>query len=253
MDSIFITGAGSGIGRHTASVFAAKGWRVGLADTNAAAVATLAAELGGNTKAYTVDVTDLASIETALADFVGPDGALKAIFNSAGLLEMKPFAETDIARLNLVFDVNVKGVIHAIKAALPYLSRHGDARVVTMGSVSGLYGIPDLAVYSSSKFAIRGLTEALNIEFERLGIWVSDVMVAYVKTPMVLEASTRAKSVELLGVNVTPDEVAETVLKAVTGRQVHWFVTPGDAGVAAKVDATPWEARRDFIKGITGY
>lgn len=253
MDTIFITGAGSGIGRHTASVFAANGWRVGLADTNAAAVAALASELGDQATAYTVDVTDIASIETALADFVGPGGSLKAIFNSAGLLEMKPFAETDVARLNTIFDVNVKGVIHSIKAALPYLSRHGDARVVTMGSVSGIYGIPDLAVYSASKFAIRGLTEALNIEFEAKGIWVSDVMVAYVKTPMVIEAATKAKSVELLGVNVTPDQVAETVMKAVEGRQVHWFVTPGDQGVATSVDAMPWEKRRDFVKQITGY
>ncbi|MCD2175775.1 SDR family NAD(P)-dependent oxidoreductase [Rhizobium sp. C4] len=253
MESIFITGAGSGIGKHTATVFAAKGWRVGLADNNGAAAAALAAELGGHAKAYTVDVTSLASIETALADFVGPEGALKAIFNSAGLLEMKPFAEANIDRLNAVFDVNVKGVINSTKAALPYLSRHGDARIITMGSVSGIYGIPDLAVYSSSKFAVRGLTEALNVELEGKGIWVCDLMVAYVKTPMVLEAASKAKSVDILGVNVTPDQVAETVLKAVDGRQVHWFVTPEDAGVATQVDSMPWESRRDFVKQITGY
>lgn len=253
MDSIFITGAASGIGRHTASVFAAKGWRVGLADTNADAVAAVASELGANAKAYTVNVTDLASIEKALADFAGAGGILKAIFNSAGLLDMRPFAEADLARLSAVFDVNVKGVINSTKAALPYLERHGDARVITMGSVSGIYGIPDLAVYSSSKFAVRGLTEALNIELEGKGVWVCDVMVAYVKTPMVLEAASKAKSVDILGVNVTPDQVADTVLKAVDGRQVHWFVTPEDAGVATQVDSMPWESRRDFVKQITGY
>ncbi len=253
MESIFVTGAASGIGRQTAALFAAKGWRVGLADTNGAAAAALACELGQNAQAYTVNVTDLDSIKTALSDFVGPNGALKAIFNSAGLLEMKPFAEADLARLHAVFDVNVKGVINSTSAALPYLERHGDARIITMGSVSGIYGIPDLAVYSSSKFAVRGLTEALNVELEGKGIWVCDLMVAYVKTPMVLDAASKAKSVDLLGVNVTPEQVAETVLKAVDGRQVHWFVTPEDAGVATQVDSMPWESRRDFVKQITGY
>ncbi len=173
--------------------------------------------------------------------------------NSAGILEMKPFAETDVARLQAIVDINVKGVINAISAALPFLKAHGDARIVTMGSVSGIYGIPDLAVYSASKFAVRGLTEALNIEFERDGVWVSDVMVAYVKTPMVEAAETKAKSVELLGVNVTPETVAEAVWSAVQGRQVHWFATPAGAAVAAQVDGMPWESRRDFVKSITGY
>ena len=251
--SIFITGAASGIGLQTARLFARKGWRVGLADRNAAALDAVALEVGLNAKAFVVDVLDLRQLSSALSAFLGPMGALKALFNSAGILEMKPFAETDVARLQAIVDINVKGVINAISAALPFLKGHGDARIVTMGSVSGIYGIPDLAVYSASKFAVRGLTEALNIEFERDGVWVSDVIVSYVKTPMVEAAEDEAKSVELLGVNVTPQVVAETVWNSVQGRQVHWFATPADAAVAAKVDGMPWESRRDFVKSITGY
>ena len=106
---------------------------------------------------------------------------------------------------------------------------------------------------SASKFAVRGLTDALNIEFERDGVCVSDVMVAYVKTLMVETAETKAKSVELLGVNVTAETVAEAVWNAAQGRQVHWFATLADAAVAAQVDGMPWESRRDFVKSISGY
>ena len=252
-ESIFITGAASGIGQATARVFVGKGWRVGLADRNAAALDELKAELGPNAYAFPLDVLDGSQLAAALNDFCRPSGALKAIFNSAGILEMKPFAETPVDRLHAIIDVNVKGVINTISAALSFLRAHGDACVVTMGSVSGLYGIPDLAVYSASKFAVRGLTEALNIELERDGIWVTDLMVAYVKTPMVEAAASKAKSVEILGVNVLPETVADTVWKAVQGRQVHWFVTSGDARVASQIDSTPWESRRELVKSITGF
>jgi len=251
--SIFITGAASGIGLETARLFAQKGWRVCLADLNPTALDAITRELGPNAKALVVNVLDQSQLSSALRAFLGPAGALKALFNSAGILEMKPFAETDVARLHAIIDINVKGVINAISAALPFLKAHGEAHIVTMDSVAGIYGVPDLAAYSASKFAVRGLTEALNIEFERDGVWVSDVIVSYVKTPMVEAAKDKAKSVELLGVNVTPQVVAETVWNAVQGRQVHWFATPADAAVAAQVDAMPWESRRDLAKSISGY
>ena len=247
--SIFITGAASGIGLQTARLFARKGWRVGLADRNPAALEAASLELGPNAKAFVVDVLDLRQLSAALSAFVGPTGALKALFNSAGILEMKPFAETDVARLQAIVDINVKCVINAISAALPFLKAHGDARIVTMGSVSGIYGIPDLAVYSASKFAVRGLTEALNIEFERDGVWVSDAC----QDADGRGGGDQGEVGRLLGVNVTPETVAEAVWSAVRGRQVHWFATPADAAVAAQVDGMPWESRRDFVKSITGY
>lgn len=251
--TIFITGAGSGIGAATARLLAQEGWRVALADRDSAAVCALALELGPRARAYAVDVLDPDGLARALADFVGAAGRLTALFNCAGLLDMHPFARADPARLAAVLDVNIKGVIHGIAAARPLLRAAGDARIVTMSSAAAIHGVPDLAVYSASKFAVRGLTEALNIEFEPMGVWVCDVMVGYVDTPMLSKADETAKSVGLAGVNVTPRQVAQTVREAILGRAVHWFVRAEDRGAQALFDGTPLEERRALMRAATGY
>ncbi|MDO6966042.1 SDR family oxidoreductase [Rhizobium alvei] len=253
MPNIFITGAASGIGAATARLFAARGWRVGLADRDVETLERLGHDLGSNAMVLPLDVLDPATVESALATFVGPENKLAALFNSAGLLDMRPFAETPLERLHAILDVNIKGVVNSIAAATPYLKAHGHAAIVTMSSAAAIYGVPDLAVYSASKFAIRGLTEALNIEFEKAGVRVSDVMVGYVDTPILSKAETTAKSVALSGVNVTADKVAETVWRAVSGQQVHWFVREEDRAAADHFDATPRELRHELIRPATGY
>lgn len=251
--SIFITGAGSGIGRATAEAFIAAGWRVGLSDRGG--VPRLPSVSGAaEAEAFEADVLSVEALQTAIAAFTKPDGgALDAIFNSAGVLEMRPFAETPIERHHALIDVNIKGVLNSIYAALPFLRNGTDPAIVTMSSVAAIYGVPEEAVYSATKFAVRGLTEALNIELSAEGIRVSDIMVAYVNTPMVHAAEHKAKSVGILGVNAQPEQVAAKVLEAVRGRKVHWFVTEADETVAVQVDQTPWEERHHIMRSITGF
>tara|TARA_R110000868_G_scaffold155949_11_gene382622 strand:+ start:2187 stop:2969 length:783 start_codon:yes stop_codon:yes gene_type:complete len=250
--SIFITGAASGIGREAARLFNAKGWRVGLCDRYASALAVLSAELGPRSSEHVVDVTDSEALRGAIEIFCGRDG-LDILFNCAGILEMRSFAKTPRERLVEVINVNVVGVINSIHHALPSLRRAADARIITMSSVAAIYGIPEEATYSASKFAVRALTEALNIELADEDIWVCDVMVAYVGTPMIHGAAHVAKSVDILGINVTPEQVAQTVFEATGERRVHWFVTDADAAVAAQVDATPWEERPTLMRAISGF
>ena len=235
--SIFISGAGSGIGRETARRFVGAGWRVGLSDINGQALENVLGELGGLASIHTADVREAQSIHAALSAFCG-EGGLDVLFNCAGILEMREFSESKLERLHDIVAVNVDGVINCVHAALPMLRKASAPHIVTMSSAVACYG---------------GLTEALNIELEREGIWVCDVMVAYVATPMVLAAQAQARSVDLLGVNVQPSQVAETVFKAANGRQVHWFVTEGDQSFATLVDATPWEERREIMKSISGF
>jgi NAD(P)-dependent dehydrogenase (short-subunit alcohol dehydrogenase family) len=252
--SIFITGAASGIGLETARLFASKGWRVGLNDRNALALAKVQEELGAPAESFVADVLDAEGLARAIATFSeGAHGKLDVLFNCAGILDMRTFADTPLEKLHAVMDVNVNGVVNGIHAALPFLRKATDSRIITMSSAASIYGLPEHAIYCASKFAVRGLTEGLNIELEAEGIWVCDIMVAYVKTPMVLAADHPSKTIELLGVNVTPQQVAETVDKAVNGKQVHWLVTEGDEQFATLFAQTAWEDRPALARQITGY
>lgn len=214
--SILITGAGSGIGRETARLFANRGWLVGAVDVATDAIAALAAEFPAGAIVPIVADVRTADGARAMVDalLAHTGGTLDVLFNCAGILRMGPFETIPPEDQRLTVDVNVTGVLAGLDAAFPALKRTPGAHVVSMSSTSAEYGTPDLAVYSASKFFVRGLTEALNIEWARHDINVSALLVAYVRTPMVLDASVKAKSVTTLGVKVTPQRVAESVWKA---------------------------------------
>ena len=224
--TIFITGAGAGIGAETARLFARNGWIVGASDVDEAALGALQRELGAErVSVHRADVRDRASLESAVRDFTArADGRLDALFANAGVLFMGPDESITPAQKDLLVDVNVKGVIHAIDAAFPFLRQTPGAHVVAMASTSAEYGSPQHAVYSATKFFVRGLTEALNIEYREHGIQVSAIYVAYVQTGMVFDAEVKPASIERLGVKITPQRVAATVWNAVHGSRVHWRV-----------------------------
>lgn len=224
--AIFITGAAAGIGAETARLFARRGWYVGASDVDEAALAALQRELGpGRVSTHVADVRDRAALEAAVTAFVArASGRLDALFANAGVLFMGPHESIAPAQTDLLVDVNVKGVIHSIDAAFPHLQQTPGAHVVAMASTSAEYGAPEHAVYSATKFFVRGLTEALNIEFRSHDIQVSAIYVAYVQTAMVFGAEVQPASIERLGVKVTPQRVAERVWQAVHGNRVHWRV-----------------------------
>jgi NAD(P)-dependent dehydrogenase (short-subunit alcohol dehydrogenase family) len=222
--SIFITGAASGIGRETALLFAGRGWRVGAADLDEDGLARLAGEIGED-RCLTarLDVRDLAAYRERIAAFgAWTGGRMDALFNCAGIMRMGPFEAVPAAEHVRTVEVNVVGVLHGIHAAFELLKATPGSHIVSMGSASGFYGVPDLATYSASKFFIRGLTEALNLEFERHGITVTDLMPLYVDTPMVRAQEYRAGSLKTFGARLTPQQIAGIVWKAVQGKKVHW-------------------------------
>lgn len=249
---IIITGGASGIGREAAKLFVANGWHVGIADRNFAAAKALADELDVAATPLDVDVLDPLSVSAAIDSYCGEAG-LDALFSSAGLLDMRTFGEAPLDRLHQIIDVNVKGLLTGIHASLPYLRKKANSQIVNMGSLAGVYGIPGEAAYSASKFAVRGITEALNIELETQGIWVSDIMVGYVETPMITNAKHVAKSVAINGVNVKPADVAAFVWNAIHERRVHWFIVPQEEQLFEHVNSVAPVERRSLIKSITGF
>ncbi|MES2919164.1 MAG: SDR family oxidoreductase [Pseudomonadota bacterium] len=227
MRSIFITGAAAGIGQATARHFATQGWFVGLFDVDLAGVESLAAELGPRQAlAGRLDVVDADNWQAALEAFHQRTGRLDVLLNNAGILASGPFGSIPLARQQLIVDINVKGVLNGCYQALPYLQQTPGARVINMASASAIYGTPSLATYSATKFAVRGLTEALDLEWEALGIKVMDILPLFVQTAMVKDMN--ARSLAKLGVNLTPETIAATIWDAAcySGRmpRVHWTV-----------------------------
>jgi NADP-dependent 3-hydroxy acid dehydrogenase YdfG len=226
--SIFITGAGTGIGAATARLFASRGWIVGASDIDAAALAALRGEIRTDrVHAYTADVRDAQAMQGAVTAFAeGPGaGRLDAVFANAGVLFMGPDATLTPAQKQRMIDVNVKGVVHTFDAAMPHLLRATPgARAIAMASTSAEYGSPQHAVYGATKAFVRGYTEALDIEYRREGLRVSGIYVSYVRTRMVTEANFRPASIDRLGVKATAEQVADTVWRAVHGARAHWRV-----------------------------
>ncbi|MGH8435202.1 MAG: SDR family oxidoreductase [Pseudomonas sp.] len=221
MDNILITGAASGIGAATARVFHARGWQVGLLDINHAALASLAAELGGVWHAE-LDVTDPAAVQAALADFAAlHDGQLRLLFNCAGILHCGHFERIEVAEHARIMQINVLGLLQMTHAAFPYLKATPNAQVINMGSASGLYGVPHLASYSASKFAVRGLTEALELEWRKHDIRVGDLMPPFVRTPMVSSQGFEAPVMRRLGVKLTAEDIAVAAWQQAQGAAVH--------------------------------
>ncbi|MBK7903908.1 MAG: SDR family NAD(P)-dependent oxidoreductase [Proteobacteria bacterium] len=225
--SIFITGVGGGIGTATARLFASKGWHVGGCDLSTAAVESLSAAIGRERfTPYVTDVRDRSAVARAIDDFAALcGGKLDAVFANAGVLFMAPDDQVTPAQKDLQVDVNVKGVMYTFDAALPHLRRAAPGtHMVAMASTSAEYGSPHHAVYSATKFFVRGYTEALNIEYRPQGINVCGIYVAYVDTGMVRNAEWKAASLETMGVKAKPEDVAAMVWKAVHGRRAHWRV-----------------------------
>ncbi|MEX6503327.1 SDR family oxidoreductase [Pseudomonas zhanjiangensis] len=211
MNNILITGAASGIGAATARLFHGRGWQVGLLDINHSALAELAAELGGVWHAE-LDVADPAAARLALADFCAMHGGqLRLLFNSAGLLRCGYFEQIEAAEHARIIQVNLLGLLNMTHAAFAYLKVTPGAQVINMGSASGVYGVPHMASYSASKFAVRGLTEALELEWARHGIRVGDLMPPFVATPMLASQHFEAPVLRRLGVKLEARDIAAAV------------------------------------------
>lgn len=165
---IAVTGAGSGIGRALALALAGRGAKLALADRDEAGLADTARMLGDRIYATrTFDVTDHAALQRWIDDAAAEHGRLDGIVNNAGLSVVAPFANCPAEDFDRVMAVNFGAVVAGCRFALPHLRRSDRAWLVNISSVFGMMGYPTQSAYNASKFAVRGLTEALHIELAR--------------------------------------------------------------------------------------
>jgi NAD(P)-dependent dehydrogenase (short-subunit alcohol dehydrogenase family) len=265
--SIFITGAASGIGRATALLFAGKGWFVGAFDVNAQGLDTLAQEIGNdNCITGRLDVTDKSDFEKAVADFgAETGGTMDILYNNAGIGESGWFEDVPYEAALRVVQVNFIGVLTGIYTALPLLKAAKNALCFTTSSSSATYGMPRLAVYSATKHAVKGLTEALSIEFARHGVRVADTLPGLIDTAILRATPNRsdgrkAEDTESLLANapkkgpfrlMPPSAVAEAVWAAYGSDKLHWYVPPEIAWIDRIKGFSP-ETIRKRIKKLTG-
>jgi NAD(P)-dependent dehydrogenase (short-subunit alcohol dehydrogenase family) len=212
--SVFITGAGSGMGREGAKLFHAKGWRVGAVDRNDDGLAELSRQLGTE-RLWTrvIDVTDKAALDGALADFCAGNagGGLDMMWNNAGIGQSGWFEDVPYEAAMRVVDVNFKAVLTGAYGALPYLKKAQGSLMFSTSSSSGTYGMPRLAVYSSTKHAVKGLTEALSVEWQRHGVRVADVLPGLIDTAIL--TTTPNHSDDAVASTMSADEIRATAPK----------------------------------------
>lgn len=228
--SIFITGGGSGIGRAVAILFAGRGWRIGLSDMNAAGLAETAAMLPGGAATYDFDVSDRAAWDAPLADFAD-GGGIDVLFNNAGVAAGGVFAQMTPVAIERTIAVNLTGVVHGAHAAHPFLKASGGCLLNT-ASAAGIYGTAGAALYSATKFGVRGLTEALDGEWAADGIRVRSLMPGFIDTPLLdaglsgsnhsIRQQVRASGLEFTAVEV----VAQAAWDAVHGDTLHTPIGP---------------------------
>ncbi|SPL69243.1 SDR family oxidoreductase [Acinetobacter stercoris] len=233
MPSIFISGAAQGIGAAIARLFYQHGYQVGIFDKNAIQAEALANQLGDKALAGFLDVAEYSSWQQALDNFTDWAGELNVLVNNAGILYSGAFEYTDIEAHHKTIDINVKGVLNGCHAAFPYLKKAEFAKVINLSSASAIYGQADLISYSASKFAVRGITEGLDVEWQKYGIRVLDVMPLFVQTAMVKDMD--AGSIQKIGVDLTPQDVAVQIYNLVKTQSGIFTATHTPIGLKTKV------------------
>jgi NAD(P)-dependent dehydrogenase (short-subunit alcohol dehydrogenase family) len=259
----FITGAASGIGRATAELFAEQGWWIGAADRDSAGLESLREALGKEScRPWHLDVTDKSAYDAVVAELSEETGGrLDLLFNNAGIGAAGFFEHIPIEESLKVIDVNLVGVINGIYAALPLLKSTPNSLCFSTSSSAATYGAPNLAVYAATKFAVKGLTEALAVELSRCDVRVADVLPGVIDTaifgnsPVYVEGVKQ--STEGMGSAATiaaaegafrlvpPSRVADAVWRCYEGDpRMHWYV-PEEVEDVDKTKAASPEAMRD--------
>jgi NAD(P)-dependent dehydrogenase (short-subunit alcohol dehydrogenase family) len=163
---VLVTGASSGIGLACATHLAGRGFRVYGTSRRAAAGSP------GNVTMLTADVTDDRSVEQAIATVLDREGRLDIVVNNAGMGIAGPVESTSIDQAKGQFEVNFFGAFRVCRAVLPAMRRQRSGYIINIGSIGGLLAIPYQSMYSASKFALEGLSEALRMEVRPFGIRV---------------------------------------------------------------------------------
>lgn len=218
---IAITGASSGIGQATAELLAAQGAKVVLAARRTDRLQVIVDNIkkdGGEVAFMVVDVTCRESVESLVAFALATYGRLDVMINNAGIAQLYQMEELDVEGWEQMINVNLKGTLYGIAAALPVFKKQGSGHIINVISTAGIAIVPQMGVYAGTKNAVRTIGEALRQESE--GRWrVTGISPGYVKTEFVnniknevLRSATQEKADQIA---IPASAIAEAVAYAI--------------------------------------
>jgi NADP-dependent 3-hydroxy acid dehydrogenase YdfG len=198
---IAITGASSGIGEATARLLSDRGAKLVLGARRTDHLIRITAELN-NSRAVPTDVTVAADLERLVGTAVDEFGRLDALVSNAGVAALGPFAAGDVDAWTSMIDVNLRGVLYGIAAAMPVFLRQGRGDFVTTVSTAGLKIVPEMGAYAATKNAVRTVLEALRQESTDGVIRTTGISPGYVRTELAENMPDFA---------ISPDAVARAI------------------------------------------
>jgi NAD(P)-dependent dehydrogenase (short-subunit alcohol dehydrogenase family) len=204
-----VTGSSRGVGAAVARALAREGASLGLASRSGDDLGIAGAVAGP------ADVRRPEDVERIVAQTVERFGRLDIVVANAGVGAYAPFLELDPEHVEEIIDVNVKGLLYTVRAALPHLLESGEADVVTLASVAGLRGLPLETVYCASKFAQVGFTRSLDHELRAHGVRCTNVCPGGVATDFAMGRG-RTPDMPELATMMTPEDVSEVVIFVLT-------------------------------------
>jgi short-subunit dehydrogenase len=219
---VVITGASRGIGRAVSLAAVERGARVGLIARDSSELEAVLAAAGGRGAVASADVADPAALQAAIGQLEHELGPVDVLVANAGVGAYGAFADVDAELIERLVRVNVLGSIHAVRSVVPGMISRRRGHVVMLGSIAGRIGSPFEALYSATKFAQVGFSEALAVELRPYGIGVSIVNPGPVKTDF-FDARGHAYD-RTRPKQVPAEDVAAAVLRAVEGGRLEQYV-----------------------------
>lgn len=235
--NVILTGASSGIGWEAACLFAEQGANVAIAARSVDKLGELEKELKGyGIKVLKVqtDVSKVTDCKKLIKEAVDKLGSIDILVNNAGVTYRGEVRDVELKDLEQMIEINLKAPIRLTKLALPHILKSGTARIINVASILGIIPIPTEAVYSATKFALRGFSYALAQELEGTNVRVCLICPGPVETPMILDEMDKIHDLVYSPPVSTPKEIAELIVNsAIDGKMER--IKPIHTGILSKI------------------
>ncbi len=242
---VAITGGARGIGRATAQACLRAGMQVAIGDVDIVAARQTASELGHGTLAVELDVCDRASMRHFFDVVEERLGSLDVLVNNAGIMHLGALADEADDRTRRQVDINVHGVLHGMKEAIPRMTARNSGHVVNIASTAGKAGFAGAATYSGTKHFVLGASEAVRFELHGSAVEISCILPVLVNT----ELAAGASQARLVGM-LEPHDVADAIVRTLRAPRFEVYVPRSMQALMTLTSLLPRAARDTLARAL---